>query len=109
MVAEALSALTASAGAGRSLLSRPTADPTEIITLARAIRAASDHLVDVVFTDECAKAYRADVHRVVLDHSRSEILRDRVWTSSQGFEPDTENFPTIESLLLPAASRLVTK
>ena len=77
--------------------------------MARAIRAASDHLVDVVFTDECARAYRADVLRVVLDQSRGEILRDRVWTRSQGFEPDAEDLPTIESLLLPLTSGLVTK
>ena len=108
-VTEALLALTASAAAGRALLSRPTADPTEIVAVARAIRAASDHLVDVVFTDECARAYRADVLRVVLDQSRGEILRDRVWTSSQGFEPDAEELPTIESLLLPLTSGLVTK
>jgi hypothetical protein len=107
-VAEALPALTASAGAGRSLLSQPTPDSTEIVTVARAIRAASDHLVDVVFTDECGRAYRADVYRVVLNHSRSEILRDRVWTRSQGFEPDTEDLPAIESVLLPSASGLVT-
>jgi hypothetical protein len=107
-VAEALPALTASTAAGRSLLSRPMADPTEIVAVARAIRAASDHLVDVVFTDECARAYRAGVRRVVLDHSRSEIMRDRLWTRSQGFEPDTENLPTIESVLVPSASGLVT-
>ena len=103
-VAEALPALTASTAAGRSLLSRPMADPTEIVAVARAIRAASDHLVDMVFTDECGRAHRAAVYRVVLDHSRSEIMRDRLWTRSQGFEPDTENLPTIESLLVPSAS-----
>jgi hypothetical protein len=108
-VADASSALTASAVAGRELLSRPTADPTDLVTVARAIRTALDHVIDAVFTDDCARAYRADVHRVVLDHSRGEILRDRVWTRSQGFEPDAEELPTIESLLLPLTSGLVTK
>jgi hypothetical protein len=103
-VAEALDALTPSAAAGRSLLSGPTPDPAEIVSVARAIRAASDHLVDVIFTDECGRAHRADVHRVVLNHSRGEILRDRVWTRSQGFEADIENLPAIESLLVPSAS-----
>jgi hypothetical protein len=108
-VAQALSALTPSGAAGRSLLSRPAADPAEIIAVARAIRAASDHLIDVVFADECARAYRANLRRVVLDHSRREILRDRLWTRSQGFEPDTEDLPTIESVLLPSASGSVTR
>jgi hypothetical protein len=108
-VADALSALTASAAAGWELLSRPTSNPIDIVTAARAIRTALDHVIDAVFTDDCARAFRAHVLRVVLDQSRSEILRDRVWTRSQGFEPDAEDLPTIESLLLPLASGLVTR
>jgi len=108
-VADASSALTASAVAGRALLSRPTANPAEIVTVARAIRTALDQVIDEVFTDQSARAYRADVLRIVLDQSRGEILRDRVWTRSQGFEPDAEDLPTIESLLLPLTSGQVTK
>jgi hypothetical protein len=108
-VGDALTALTASAAGGRMLLSQPGADPTDIVAAARRIRTALDHVIDAVFTDESARAYRADVYRVVLDQSRGEILRDRVWTRSQGFEPDTEDLPMIESLLLPSSSGLVAK
>jgi hypothetical protein len=77
--------------------------------MAREIRAALDHVVEVVFTDEDGRAHRADVHRVVVEHSRNEILRDRVWTRSQGFEPDAESLPAIESLLIPASCVAVAK
>jgi hypothetical protein len=108
-VAEAVSALAASAEVGRELLSRPMADPIDIVTAARAIRTALDHMIDVVFTDDCGRAHRADVHRVVLDRSRGEILRDRVWTRGQGFEADADGLPAIESLLRPLASGPVTR
>jgi hypothetical protein len=107
-VATAVSALTSLAASGRALLSRPLADPTEMIATAQAIRGALGHVVDVVFTDDSASAYRGDVHRVVLDQSRDEILRDRVWSRSQGFEPDAHHLPTIESLLAPSTPAAVT-
>jgi len=108
-VADAVSALTASAAAGRMLLSRPTVDATDIVTAARAIRTAADHVVDVVFIDDGAWAHRSEVRRVVLDRSREEILRDRAWTRSQGFEPDAESIPTIESLLILSSCAAVTE
>jgi hypothetical protein len=108
-LADAVSALTASAAAGRAVLSRPTVDVTYIVTAARAIRTAADHVVDVVFTDDDARAHRGEVRRVVLDWSRDEILRDRAWTRSQGFEPDVESIPPIESLLILSSNAAVTE
>ncbi|SPM34802.1 hypothetical protein MRAB57_2623 [Mycobacterium rhizamassiliense] len=102
-VAGPVSALSGSAASGRALLSRSAADPTEIVTTARAIRTALDHLVDVVFTDDSARTYRDDVRRIVLDQSRGEILRDRVWSRAQGFDANAYHLPTIESLLAPTA------
>jgi len=109
MAAEALSGLTASVSAGRGLLSRPTTDPAEILAMAREIRTALDHVVEVVFTDEHGRAHRADLHRIVLEHSRNEILRDRVWSRSQGFEPDAEGLPPIESLLISSSCAALAK
>ena len=108
-LADAVSALTASAAAGRALLSRPNGDATDIVTAARAIRTAADRVVDVVFTDDGARAHRGEVRRAVLDWSRDEILRDRAWTRSQGFEPDVESIPAIESLLILSSNAAVTE
>ncbi len=101
-VADELAGLTAAAVAGTELGSRPTADPIELVTAAREIRAALDRVVDTVFTDDRARSYRTVVHRIVLERSRSEILRDRCWARTQGFEPDADDLPAIESLLSPA-------
>lgn len=108
-VAETVSALTSSVARGRTLLTRPLVDPAEIITTAREIRTALDHAVDAVFTDDSARNQREDIQRIVLDQSRDEITRDRVWNRAQGFDTESQHLPTIESLLAPSAPMAVVK
>jgi hypothetical protein len=107
-VGDAVSALTGSSATGRALLARSSVDPTEIVVAARATRTSLDQVIDLVFTDDCARAYRDDMHRTVLEQSRGEILRDRVWNRSQGFESDSHHLPTVESLLLTSTSAAMT-
>lgn len=108
-IAETVSALTSSAARGRRLLTGPLVDPAEIITTAREIRTALDHAVDAVFTDNSVRNQREDIQQIVLDQSRDEITRDRVWNRAQDFDTESQYLPSIESLLVPAASMAVTK
>ena len=106
-IAEALSGLTATAHSANTLLSRPGADPADLLAMARAIRSELDLVIDVTFTEDEAQAWRADVANIVLTQSQNDILRQRVWARSQGFEP-ADDLPSIESLATPSNSQLVT-
>ncbi len=80
------------------VLARAQADPAEVVESVRRLRAATGAVVQ----QACAGGMHSDTRRlelVVLESSREQLLRDRTWLLSQGWESDPKAFAPIESLL----------
>lgn len=101
---DAVTRLTSEAMAGRDVLDRARARPAEVVDAVRRLRASACAVVDAVYGDDTAAASRDAVARTVMDMSREQTLRDRVWALPQGFEPDPSALPSLDSLLGTSAS-----
>jgi hypothetical protein len=80
------------------VLARAKADPAEVVHSVRVLRAATGALVQ----QACAGTSRSDaarLERIVLESSREQLLRDRTWLLSQGWESDPASFAPIETLI----------
>lgn len=93
-----LHALATAAQSGAEVLDRAKADPAEVLAAIRSLREASGTVVTAAYRggDEACKA--ALMQRV-LAMSKEQLLRDRAWVSSQGWEPHPEEVPPIVELL----------
>lgn len=92
------SALAADTERASSLLNRAKAGPEEIEQAVRDLRSATGAVVTQVYRDGDA-ASQERVEKAVLAVSKEQLLRDRSLLLSQGWEPDPEAVPAIESLL----------
>jgi len=96
--AAARKALTDALEVSGDVLRRAKADPSEVVSSVRALRAATGELVK----QACATGQRSDTARLenlVLEHSREQLLRDRTWLLPQGWERDPAKFPPIDTLI----------
>ena len=96
--AAARQALTDALKVSDDVLRRAKADPSEVVSSVRALRAATGELVK----QACATGQRSDTARLenlVLEHSRDQLLRDRTWLLPQGWERDPAKFPPIDTLI----------
>lgn len=98
-VSQVLGPLREAAHRSRDVLERAQADPCEVVGAVRAMRATSDALVDAVFRNQDAGRHRDAVQRIVLSMTREQVLRERAWTVSQGFDANAATLPPIESLI----------
>lgn len=96
--AAARTALATSAEAARAVLDRALAGPDEVEHAVRELRAATGAVVTSVHHDGDAAA-QAGVQKAVVDMSKEQLLRDRSLLLTQGWEPDPQAVPSIESLL----------
>lgn len=85
------------------VLERARATPAQIENEVRQLRAATGAVVTQVFRDGDARAQER-VQRAMLAMSRDQLLRERAWVISQGWEPDPSAVPAIESLLSSGAA-----
>jgi len=85
------------------VLSRAKAEPGEILDAIRSLRTATGDTVRAVY-EEGAEQVIKTVESTVLNSSKQQLLRDRSWLLMQGWEPDPESVPAIESLL-PAIAK----
>ncbi len=96
----ALSELADATRVGADVLERARAEPHEVVDAVRLLRGTSSAAVQAVFADGDA-ATQAAIQEAVLRMSEEQILRDRSWVITQGWEPDPKSIPQIESLLAP--------
>lgn len=90
--------LAASTTAARDTLSRAQADPGELELACRDIRAAISGLVTAAIS-EAPPQEREAVMRLTIGSSKEQLLRERSWVISQGWESEPEKLPAIESLI----------
>lgn len=93
-----LARLAEQATAAKAVLARAQAGPDAVLLAVRSLREASGAVVTAAF-QEADPAGRARVQESVLSMSEAQLLRDRSWLLSQGWEPDPKAIPPIESLL----------
>ncbi|MGH8516058.1 MAG: hypothetical protein ACREUE_01225 [Panacagrimonas sp.] len=95
---EAVAALAKSAVTANALLERAKVSPADIEQSVRTLRAATGTLISSVFADGDASA-QDRVQKATLAMSREQLLRERAWVITQGWEPDPKSLPPIEELL----------
>ncbi|MGQ0620679.1 MAG: hypothetical protein ACT4QA_12300 [Panacagrimonas sp.] len=94
----ASAALAESVKAAGLTAERAKAGPNQVEHAVRDLRAATGHLITQVFEDGEASS-RERVQKSVLAMSKEQLLRERSWVLTQGWEPDPKAVPAIETLL----------
>lgn len=97
------SALADAAKTARDVLDRARAEPGEILDAIHQMRAATADTVRAVY-DQGDEATQAKVQATVLAMSKEQLLRDRSWLLMQGWEPNPEAVPAIDTLLSPVGA-----
>lgn len=82
------------------MLARARAEPGEILDAIHQMRAATAETVRTVYA-QGDEATQAAVQSTVLAMSKDQLLRDRSWLLMQGWEPNPEAVPAIDTLLKP--------
>lgn len=95
-----VSAVQADAAHARDVLGRARAEPSELLTAIKALRASTAALVQQACGHAPGDA-SSHMEKLVLESSREQLLRDRSWLLPQRWEPDPDAVPAIEALLLP--------
>lgn len=95
---DALVSLTAVLGAGKDVLDRARAEPAELETANFELREKIGALVSVVYS-KASDAQRTTIGATVTAHAKQQLLRERAWHVTQGWESDPAALPAIESLL----------
>lgn len=100
----ALGEVDNAADAGSDVLARAKADPGEVLAAVRRLRsacgAATTALRQVEGVDQ------GGLRDCVLAYSEAQLLRDRSWLKSQGWESDPTALPDIETLI-PIAEQAI--
>lgn len=99
----AVGELVVQVAAASRVLERAQADPEELLSSIHSLRAAVGSFVSVV-AEEGSASQVALVQRSVVAHSREQLLRDRSWVLTQGWEPNPASVPLIETLIGGAPS-----
>ena len=94
----ALKALAASTAHAADVLERARAEPGEVYQAVKELRAKTSDVVQSVFKDG-ETASRTAVRKSVLATAAEQLQRDRAWLIGQGWEPDPNSIPPIESLI----------
>ena len=93
----AVSDVEIAAAAGAEVLARAKADPAEVLSAVRHLRSACG-----AATASLRQAEHVDqktLRDCVLAYSAEQLLRDRSWLKSQGWESNPDTLPDIEGLL----------
>lgn len=94
----ALAALKDTTSRANATLQRAQVSPQDVEQAVRGLREATGTLVSSVFRDGDG-AVQDRVQLATLAMSKEQLLRDRAWVISQGWEPDPTAVPPIEELL----------
>lgn len=95
---EALVALEQVTADSTALLERAKVAPAQIEQAVRDMREVTGTLISSVFRDG-DETTQDRVQKATLAMSREQLLRERAWVITQGWEPDPKAVPPIEELL----------
>ena len=95
---EAIADLTARSAKASVLLERAKVSPADIEQSVRSMREATGTLISSVFRDG-DETLQDRVQKATLAMSKEQLLRERAWVITQGWEPDPKAVPPIEELL----------
>jgi len=84
---------------GEDVLARARAEPGELVEAVQALRALTSQLLQEAFENDPSGRVSDELQRLVMDASREQLLRERAWLKVQGWEPDPDGIPAIETLL----------
>jgi hypothetical protein len=96
--AASVASLASATTAAAAILERAKVSPGDVEHAVRSLRSASGSVVTDVFHDGEKRAQES-VQQCVLAMSKEQLLRDRAWLISQGWEPDPKSVPDIATLL----------
>ncbi len=92
--------LKKAAATAADVLERARAEPGEINEAIRGLRAVASDTVKAVYA-EGTEDTQTTVEQTVLSMSEAQLLRDRSWLLMQGWEPNPDSVPAIDTLLAP--------
>lgn len=90
--------MEAVAAAACATLNRPRVDPKEIEQACTEIRSAISEFIILIYRHAPVPA-RQDIARLTLSSARKQLVRERAWVISQGWESQPEKLQPIESLI----------
>lgn len=96
--ASALAELEETIGTSMAVLERAKAEPAELLASIRSLRSVTGDTVRTIY-EEASETTIASVEETILTNAKEQLLRDRSWLLTQGWEPDPESVPAIETLL----------
>ena len=99
----ALDGVRRAAEAGTLVLDRAKADPQEVLSAVRELRAECGAATTALFHD-ASGAKRKALADTVLAYSKKQTLYDRSWLLNLGFESPQSEIPPIEQLLASDAA-----
>ena len=94
----ALRGLAQAAVNGASVLDRARAEPSELVDAVKSLRAEVSAVIKAVFVDG-EPASKQAAREGVLANAEEQLLRERSWLIIQGWEPNPEEIPPVESLI----------
>jgi hypothetical protein len=95
---EALQALAETVEAGNDVLSRAKAEPVELERANFRLREKIGALVTAIYS-HCDALTVKHVGVTVTAHAKEQLLRERAWLIGQGWEPDPQSIPALETLI----------
>jgi hypothetical protein len=95
--AEAATEFTAAQADAADVLDRAKAGPEEVLAAVRRLRVVCADATAAIHA--AAPQERSNLKDIILGHSAEQLLRDRVWLISQGWEKKPENLPEIGELI----------
>jgi hypothetical protein len=96
-VLEVAASLEAAAASGGACLAGAGDDPDRVLDSIRDLRSTCSTATTTLF--ELSASTRNRLAAIVFDYSEQQLLRDRAWLVTQGWEAEPETLPNIETLL----------
>jgi len=97
-VQDAAQPLRTAVASAQDVLDRARAEPAELEAANFELRTHISALVSALYT-HADEATRKSLGATVTAHAKEQLLRERAWHVSQGWESDAASLPSIESLL----------
>ena len=94
---DAIGEVNGAAAAGADVLARAKADPAEVLAAVRRLRSACSEATTAL--RQITGVNQDALRDCVLAYSREQLLRDRSWLKSQGWESDPDAVPDIKTLI----------
>lgn len=96
--APVITSLTAAGTTGETVLSHRASNIADILAVIRELRTHTGALISAIFCDG-NDTERERVMALVLAHADAQLLRERAWVATMGWESQPESVPSIIDLL----------